>query len=385
MTTTVILDGARTPIGRLLGTLANFSAMELGSLAITEALRRSGVDPSSVDRVVMGQVITAGCGQNPARQAAVRAGVPMTVPALTINQVCLSGLATLTYADALIRAGEAELVVIGGMESMSQAPHIARGVRRGKKYGDVALEDSIAVDALTCAFDELGMGPATESYNQHHRISRAEQDEVAAASHSRAVAAQEKLAEEMIAVLGLHRDEGVRAETTLEVLAKLPPAFSSAGTITAGNASQLSDGAAALVVASKSAAERLGLAWRAEVLSTASVAGPDASLHLQPANAILAGCQTAGIEPSQLDLVEINEAFAQVSIASARKLGIALELVNESGGAIALGHPVGMSGARLPLHLVYELARRGGGLGAAALCGGGGQGEAVVLRVNGDR
>ena len=392
MSTSVIVAGARTPMGRLLGALKDFSATDLGGVAITGALERAGVSPDQVQYVIMGQVLQAGAGQITARQAAVKAGIPMTVPALTINKVCLSGLDAIALADQLIRAGEFDIVVAGGMESMTQSPHLLPRSREGVKYGDATLVDSMAFDALTCAFDQKAMGEATEGYNGRYDLTREEQDAFAARSHQRAAAAQKNglLAEEIVPVevpqrrgdpIVVSEDEGIRADTTAESLAKLRPAFAKDGTITAGSASQISDGAAAVVVMSKAKAEELGLTWLAEIGAHGNVAGPDASLHEQPARAIAAALQREGLTADQLDVVEINEAFAAVGIVSARELGLSDEVVNPNGGAIALGHPVGMSGARLALTLALELKRRGGGVGAAALCGGGGQGDALVLRV----
>ena len=392
MTTSVIVAGARTPMGRLLGSLKGFSAAELGGFAIAGALQRAGVAPEQVQYVVMGHVIQAGAGQITARQAAVKAGIPMDVPALTINKVCLSGLDAIALADQLIRAGEFDVVVAGGMESMTNAPHLLPKSREGFKYGDTTLVDAMAFDALTCAFDQMAMGQATESYNARYSLTREEQDAFAARSHQRAAAAQKNglLAEEIVPVevpqrrgeaLVFADDEGIRADTTAESLAKLRPAFSKDGTITAGSASQISDGAAAVVVMSKDKAAELGLTYLAEIGRHGNVAGPDASLHEQPANAIRHALEREGMTADQLDLVEINEAFAAVGLVSARKLGIDEDRVNPNGGAIALGHPVGMSGARLALTLALELRRRGGGVGAAALCGGGGQGDALILRV----
>ena len=392
MTTSVIVAGARTPMGRLLGSLKGFSAAELGGFAIAGALQRAGVAPEQVQYVVMGHVIQAGAGQITARQAAVKAGIPMDVPALTINKVCLSGLDAIALADQLIRAGEFDVVVAGGMESMTNAPHVLPKSREGFKYGDTTLVDAMAFDALTCAFDQMAMGQATESYNARYSLTREEQDAFAARSHQRAAAAQKNglLAEEIVPVevpqrrgeaLVFADDEGIRADTTAESLAKLRPAFSKDGTITAGSASQISDGAAAVVVMSKDKAAELGLTYLAEIGRHGNVAGPDASLHEQPANAIAQALEREGLTADQLDLVEINEAFAAVGLVSARKLGIDEDRVNPNGGAIALGHPVGMSGARLALTLALELRRRGGGVGAAALCGGGGQGDALILRV----
>jgi acetyl-CoA C-acetyltransferase len=388
----VIVAGARTPVGRLLGSVKDFSGAQLGGIAIKAALERAGVRPELVQYTIMGQVLTAGAGQIPARQAAAVAGIPMDVPALTINKVCLSGLDAIALADQLIRAGEFEIVVAGGQESMTQAPHLLTRSREGFKYGDVAMLDHMAHDGLFCAFDQVAMGAATEKYNARYGLTREEQDAFAARSHQRAAAATEAglFTEEITPVTVPQRgrepaivdtDEGVRADTTAEGLAKLRPAFASDGTITAGSASQISDGAAAVVVMSKSKATELGLRWLAEIEAHGAVAGPDPSLHEQPANAITAACAKKQVEPSALDLVEINEAFAAVGIVSARALGVSEDRVNVNGGAIALGHPIGMSGARIALHLVLELRRRGGGLGAAALCGGGGQGDALLVRV----
>jgi acetyl-CoA C-acetyltransferase len=391
--TTVIVAGARTPMGRLLGSLKDCSAADLGGVAIRAALERSGVSPDQVDYVIMGQVIQAGAGQITARQAAVKGGISMDVPALTINKVCLSGLDAIALADQLIRAGEFEIVVAGGMESMTQAPHLLPRSREGYKYGDVTLVDSMAFDALTCAFDQVAMGVSTEAHNASFpSVTREAQDAFAARSHQLAATAQKNgvFAEEIAPVsipsrkgdpIVVSQDEGIRADTTLESLGKLRPAFAKDGTITAGTSSQISDGAAAVVVMSRSKAESLGLTWLAEIGAHGVVAGPDASLQEQPANAILKALGREGLEVGDLDLVEINEAFAAVGIASAAKLGLDPDKVNVNGGAIALGHPVGMSGARVVLHLALELRRRGGGVGAAALCGGGGQGDALIVRV----
>ncbi|SHG03143.1 acetyl-CoA C-acetyltransferase [Streptoalloteichus hindustanus] len=392
MTRSVIVAGARTPMGRLLGSLKDFSAAQLGGVAIKAALERAGVAPEQVQYVIMGQVLTAGAGQIPARQAAAAAGIPMTVPALTVNKVCLSGLDAIALADQLIRAGEFDVVVAGGQESMTQAPHLLPKSRSGFKYGDTQLVDHMAYDGLFCAFDQVAMGAATEKYNARYGLTREEQDAFAARSHQRAAAAQANgvFAEEITPVEIPQRkgdpvvfatDEGVRADTTEAGLAKLRPAFAADGTITAGSASQISDGAAAVVVMSRAKAEELGLEWIAEIGAHGVVAGPDASLHEQPSNAIRAACAKEGVEPADLDLVEINEAFAAVGVVAARKLGVDEDRVNVNGGAIALGHPIGMSGARLALHLALELRRRGGGVGAAALCGGGGQGDALIIRV----
>jgi acetyl-CoA C-acetyltransferase len=379
-------------MGRLLGSLKGFSGAQLGGVAIKAALERAGVAPEQVQYVIMGQVLTAGAGQIPARQAAVAGGIPMDVPAVTVSKVCLSGLDAIALADQLIRAGEFDIVVAGGQESMTQAPHLLGKSREGFKYGDVNMVDHMAYDGLFCAFDQVAMGASTEKFNGRYELTRAEQDEFSARSHQRAAAAAEKgvFAEEIAPVsipqrkgdpIEFAADEGIRGNTTAESLGKLRPAFSSDGTITAGSASQISDGAAAVVVMSKAKAEELGLTWLAEIGAHSVVAGPDASLHEQPANAIAKACAKEGIDPADLDLVEINEAFAAVGIVSTRKLGIDEDKVNVNGGAIALGHPIGMSGARIALHLALELKRRGGGIGAAALCGGGGQGDGLIIRV----
>lgn len=388
----VIVGGARTPMGRLLGSLTPFTGADLGGVAIKAALERSGVPSSAVEYVIMGQVLQAGAGQITARQAAVKAGIGMDVPALTINKVCLSGLNAIALADQLIRAGECDVVVAGGMESMTNAPHLLTGSRQGVKYGPWSMADSMALDALTCAFDDCAMGEGTERYNSRYGLTREEQDAFAATSHQRAAAAQANgvFAQEIAPVAVPQRkgdpiliadDEGIRAETTADSLSALRPAFAKDGTITAGNASQISDGGAAVVVMSRRKAEELGIRAQAVIGAHGVVAGPDASLHEQPANAIKRACAREGIEVSDVDLFEINEAFAAVGLASMRALQVSDEIVNVNGGAIALGHPVGMSGARLVLHLVHELGRRGGGIGAAALCGGGGQGDALLLRV----
>lgn len=392
MADSVIVAGARTPMGRLLGSVKEFSGAQLGGIAIKAALERAGVRPEQVQYTIMGQVLTAGAGQIPARQAAVAAGIPMDVPALTINKVCLSGLDAIALADQLIRAGEFDVVVAGGQESMTQAPHLLGSSREGVKYGDITMLDHMAHDGLFCAFDQVAMGAATEKYNARYGLTRQEQDLFAARSHQRAAAAAKSgiFAQEIAPITAPRRrgdpvvvdaDEGVRADTTAETLATLRPAFAPDGTITAGSASQISDGAAAVVVMRKSVAEERGLSWLAEIGAHGVVAGPDASLHEQPSNAIKAACAKERRDPATLDLVEINEAFAAVGIVSTRALGVDEQRVNVNGGAIALGHPIGMSGARLVLHLALELRRRGGGTGAAALCGGGGQGDALVLRV----
>ncbi|MFD7846492.1 acetyl-CoA C-acetyltransferase [Nocardia sp. NPDC059764] len=391
-TTSVIVSGARTPVGRLLGSLKDFSGSDLGGIAIKAALEKGGVAPEQVDYVIMGQVLTAGAGQIPARQAAVAAGIPMDVPALTINKVCLSGINAIALADQLIRAGEYEIVVAGGQESMTNAPHLLEKSREGFKYGDVNLRDSMAYDGLYDIFTDQAMGALTEQRNDTDKISREEQDAFAAASHQKAAAAWKNglFADEVAPVsipqrkgdpIVFAEDEGIRADTTAESLGKLRPAFRKDGSITAGSASQISDGAAAVIVMSKAKAEALGLSWIAEIGAAGVVAGPDSTLQDQPANAIAKACAKEGISPADLDLVEINEAFAAVGIASTRTLGIDPEKVNVNGGAISIGHPLGMSGARIVLHLANELKRRGGGVGAAALCGGGGQGDALIIRV----
>jgi acetyl-CoA C-acetyltransferase len=390
--TSVIVNGARTPMGRLLGALKDLPATRLGSIAIKAALERSGVAPDQVQYVIMGQVLTAGAGQIPARQAAVGAGIPMTTPALTVNKVCLSGLDAIALADQLIRAGEFDIVVAGGTESMTLAPHLLTNQRAGYKYGDVTLIDHMAYDGLTDVYDQLSMGESTDRHNARLGITREEQDAFGAASHQRAAAAQKegRFAEEIVPVeipqrrgdpLVVTDDEQIRPETTVETLAKLKPAFTPDGTITAATSSPISDGACAVVVMRKEKAEELGLTWLAEIGAHGNVAGPDNSLQSQPANAIKQALAKDGLATSDLDLIEINEAFAAVGIQSMRDLGVSHDIVNVNGGAIALGHPIGMSGARLALTLTLELKRRGGGVGAAALCGGGGQGDALILRV----
>ncbi|MCK9875877.1 acetyl-CoA C-acetyltransferase [Frankia sp. Ag45/Mut15] len=388
----VIVAGARTPIGKLSGALRGFTAAQLGGIAIRGALERAGLTGDQVDYVILGHAIQAGAGPMASRQAAVEAGIPMRVPAVTINKLCLSGLDAIALADTYIAAGEFDLVVAGGMESMTAAPHLVRSLRAGVKYGDTALTDSIDTDALLCAFDQVSMGASTDRHNGRLAITRAEQDEIAARSHQRAAAAAKNglFDDEIVPVtvpqrrgepLVISADEGVRADTTAESLARLRPAFGKDGTITAGSASQLSDGAAAVIVASRAKAEELGLPILAEVGHHGFVAGPDATLHSQPSNAITAALAKEGLTPADLDLVEINEAFAAVSVQSVRELGLNPDIVNVNGGAIAIGHPLGASGTRIVLTLIKELARRGGGLGAAGLCGGGGQGDALVLRV----
>jgi len=389
----VIVAGARTPIGKLLGGLKGFTGAELGGFAIKGALEKAGVAPDQVEYVIMGQVLQAGGGQITARQAAVKGGIPMHIPAITINKVCLSGLNAIALADQLIRAGEYDVVVAGGMESMTNAPHLLPKSREGFKYGDTTLVDSMAYDGLWDAFTDQAMGALTDQANTTGlQLTREEQDEFSARSHQQAAAAWKNgvFADEVVPVevpqrkgdpLVIDSDEGVRGDTSVETLARLRPAFGKDGTITAGSASQISDGGCAVVVMSKAKAEELGLSWIAEIGAHGSVAGPDSTLQSQPANAIKKACSKEGIEAADLDLIEINEAFASVGIASTRELGIDADKVNVNGGAIALGHPIGMSGARLVLHLALELGRRGGGVGAAALCGGGGQGDALIVRV----
>jgi acetyl-CoA C-acetyltransferase len=391
-TRSVIVGGARTPMGRLLGSLKDFSAADLGGIAIKAALERAGITGDQVDYVIMGHVIQAGAGQNPARPAAVAGGIPMSVPSFTLNKVCLSGLDAIALADQLIRAGEFEIVVAGGMESMTQAPHLLKGSRTGTKFGDATLVDSMAHDGLTDTFDQVAMGKLTEESNSRYGLTREEQDAYAAESHQKAArAAKDGIFDaEITPVLIPQRkgdpiefreDEGIRPDTTAESLAKLKPAFAPDGTITAASASQISDGACAVVVMSAAKAEELGLPVLAEIGAHGVVAGPDATLQTQPSRAVQKACEREGIEPADLDLVEFNEAFAAVAIVSTRELGIDPAKVNPNGGAIALGHPVGMSGARIVLDVVLELGRRGGGVGAAALCGGGGQGDALILHV----
>lgn len=387
--TSVIVAGARTPVGKLMGSLADFSGAQLGGIAIEAALAKAGIAGDQVQYVIMGQVLTAGAGQLPARQAAVAGGIPMSVPALTVNKVCLSGIDSIALADQLIRAGVHDVVVAGGQESMTQAPHLLPKSRGGFKYGDVTVTDHLAYDGLRDVFTDEAMGALTEDASD---LTRAEQDEFAARSHQRAAAAwKDGLFDgEVVPVsipqrrgepLQFGEDEGIRGDTTAESLARLRPAFRSDGTITAGNASTINDGAAAVVVMRRSKAEELGLDWIAEIGAFGTVAGPDSTLQQQPANAITAACALDGVDPKSLDLIEINEAFAAVGIASTRALGVDPEIVNVNGGAIAIGHPLGMSGTRVALHLALELKRRGGGTGAAALCGGGGQGSALLLTV----
>ena len=393
MTTSVIVAGARTPIGRLLGGFTNLSAADLGGHAIKGALERAGVSGDQVEFVIMGQVLTAGAGQIPARQAAIAGGIPMNVPALTVNKVCLSGSTAIAMADQLIRAGEHDIIVAGGQESMTAAPHLLKNSRAGYKYGAQTILDHMEFDGLWDSITDQSMGKLTESCNADGLgISREDQDAFGARSHQLAAAGQKNgtFDDEIVPVsipqrkgdpVVVSADEGVRGDTSAESLGRLRPAFSKEGTVTAGTASQISDGACAVVVMSKAKAEELGLEWLAEIGAFGNVAGPDSTLQLQPARAIAKACEKEGITPADLDLIEINEAFAAVGIASTRELGVDPEIVNVNGGAIAVGHPLGMSGARVVLALAHELKRRGGGIGAAALCGGGGQGDALIVRV----
>ncbi|WAX56749.1 acetyl-CoA C-acetyltransferase [Jatrophihabitans cynanchi] len=392
MAGSVIVGGARTPMGRLLGSLKSLSGADLGAVAIKAALERAGVAADQVQYVIMGQVLQAGAGQIPARQAAHKAGIPLNVPALTINKVCLSGLDAIALADQLIRAGEFDIIVAGGQESMTNAPHLLPKSREGFKYGSIEMLDAMAFDGLTDIFENIPMGESTDNVNKRLSLTREEQDEFSARSHQRAALAQKNgvFDEEITPVLIPQRkgdpiefreDEGIRGDTTVESLAKLRPAFTKDGTITAGSSSQISDGACAVVVMSRAKAEELGLSWLAEVGAHGNVAGPDNSLQSQPSNAIKDALRKENLQVSDLDLIEINEAFAAVGVQSMRDLGVSADIVNVNGGAIALGHPIGMSGARLALTLAYELKRRGGGTGAAALCGGGGQGDALILHV----
>jgi acetyl-CoA C-acetyltransferase len=386
-----IIAGARTPIGKMSGALASFSAADLGGFAIAAALQRAGVAPHEVEHVIMGQVLMAGQGQVPSRQAASKAGIPMSVPSISINKVCLSGLNSIYLADQMISSGEADIVVAGGMESMTNAPYLAMGARSGFRFGDVQLLDAIQRDGLWCAFDACLMGLGTERYAAGD-ISRDVQDDLAMKSNQRAAAAiaAGRLADEIVPIsipqrkgdpLVIDTDEGVRASTTMESLGSLKPAFDKDGTVTAGNASQISDAGSAIVMMSKKAAEKRGVKPLGEFVSYGMVAGPDnASLLHQPSRSIIKALDRAGKKISDVDLFEINEAFAAVGIASMRELGISDDIVNVNGGAIALGHPIGMSGNRLALTLLHELKRRGGGMGAAALCGGGGQGDALIVR-----
>lgn len=401
MTTSVIVAGARTPVGKLMGSLKAFSGSDLGAVAIKGALEKAKVPASAVEYVIMGQVLTAGAGQMPARQAAVGAGISWDVPALTINKMCLSGIDAIALADQLIRAGEFDVVVAGGQESMTQAPHLLMNSRAGYKYGDVTVLDHMAYDGLHDVFTDQPMGALTEQRNEVDQFTRAEQDEFAARSHQKAAAAWKDgvYADEVVPVqipqrkgdpLEFSEDEGIRANTTVESLAGLKPAFRKDGTITAGSASQISDGACAVVVMNKAKAQELGLSWLCEIGAHGVVAGPDSTLQSQPANAVKKAVAREGISVDQLDVIEINEAFSAVALASTKELGVDPDKVNVNGGAIAIGHPIGMSGARITLHAALELARRrgersdgkkqGSGYAVAALCGAGGQGDALILR-----
>ena len=391
MAGSVILTGARTPVGKLSGALASFAATDLGGFAIKAALEKAGLSPEQVDYVIMGHVLQAGAGQITARQAAVNAGIPLSVPATTINKVCLSGLNAVHLADLMVQSGEADIVVAGGMESMTNAPYLLPGARAGYRLGDKSVVDSMMYDGLFCAFDQVAMGAGTEKYAASAGLERLPQDELAAASHERAARAAKdgKFDDEIVPVEVPQRkgdpvvvsiDEGVRGDTTVESLAGLRPAFDKAGNITAGNASQISDGAAAVIVTSKAKAEELGIAPLGEIVSYGQVAGPDPSLISQPARAIEAAASRVGMAVSDIDLFELNEAFAAVGVQSMKDLGITGDVTNVNGGAIAIGHPVGMSGTRVALTVLNELKRRGGGTGAAALCGGGGQGDGIIVK-----
>ena len=391
MAGSVILTGARTPVGKLSGALASFAASDLGGFAIKAALDKAGLSPEQVDYVIMGHVLQAGAGQITARQAAVNAGIPMTVPATTINKVCLSGLNSIHLADLMVQSGEADIVVAGGMESMTNAPYLLPGARAGYRLGDKSVVDSMMYDGLFCAFDQVAMGAGTEKYAASAGLERLPQDELAAASHERAARAAKdgKFDDEIVPVevpqrkgdpVVVRADEGVRGDTTVESLAGLRPAFDKAGNITAGNASQISDGGAAVIVTSRAKAEELGIAPLGEIVSYGQVAGPDPSLISQPARAIEAAATKVGLSVPDIDLFELNEAFAAVGVQSMKDLGITSEVTNVNGGAIAIGHPVGMSGTRLALTILLELQRRGGGTGAAALCGGGGQGDGIIVK-----
>ena len=391
MAGSVILTGARTPVGKLSGALASFAATDLGGFAIKAALEKAGLSPEQVDYVIMGHVLQAGAGQITARQAGVNAGIPMSVPATTINKVCLSGLNAIYLADLMVQAGEADIVVAGGMESMTNAPYLLPGARAGYRLGDKSVVDSMMYDGLFCAFDQVAMGAGTEKYAASAGLERGPQDELAAASHERAARAAKdgKFDDEIVPVEVPQRkgdpvvvttDEGVRGDTTVESLGGLRPAFDKAGNITAGNASQISDGGAAVIVTSKAKAEELGLAPLGEIVSYGQVAGPDPSLLSQPARAIQAAAAKVGMAITDIDLFELNEAFAAVGVQSMADLGITADITNVNGGAIAIGHPVGMSGTRVALTVLNELQRRGGGVGAAALCGGGGQGDGIIVK-----
>lgn len=390
MSDIVIVAAARTPQGRLKGQLASFTAPQLGSLAIRGALEQGGVAPSDIDAVVMGQVLPAGSGQNPARQASIGAGIGWDVPASSVNKVCLSGLTAIIDASRMIRLGDATTVVAGGMESMTRAPHLLMGSRDGWSYGTVEVLDHMAYDGLTDAYDRESMGASTERQNPRYEMTRELQDAVAALSHQRAAAGQASGAfdAEIVPVtvpqrkgdpIVLTADEGIRPETTVETLARLRPAFAEGGTITAGNSSQISDGAAAVIVTTRENAEAKGWPVLAVVGANGQTAGPDNSLQAQPARAITKALSKQGITAADVDLAEINEAFGAVVARSQQELGLSSDIVNVHGGGIAIGHPIGVSGTRLIVHLAHELAKRGSGTAVAALCGGGGQGEALVL------
>ncbi len=388
----VIVAGARTPIGKMQGALAGFSAADLGGFAIAAALQRAGISADEIEHVIMGQVLLAGAGQLPARQAAVKGGISMNVPATVVNKVCLSGLNALIQADQMISCGDADVVIAGGMESMTNAPYLLPDARGGMRIGNKSVVDSMMFDGLTCAFDNVAMGLGTERHAKAEGMLRGAQDEFSAMSHERAANAIKdgRFADEIVAVAVPQRkgdpmmfdtDEGVRPGTTTESLAALKASFEAGGSITAGNASQISDGGSAMIVMSKAKAAALGITPLAEIVSYGMVAGPDASLLHQPSNAIRKAAKRADISISELKLLEMNEAFAAVALASMADLEVSADIVNVNGGAIALGHPIGASGNRLALTLIHELRRRGGGLGAAALCGGGGQGDALILHV----
>ncbi|HEX2425835.1 MAG TPA: acetyl-CoA C-acetyltransferase [Actinomycetota bacterium] len=391
MSSSVIVAGARTPIGRFRGALAGFSGVDLGAVAIRGALERAGVDPARVDYVIMGQVLRAGTGQITARQAAVAAGIPREVPALNVDKVCLSGMNAIALADQLIRAGEVDLVVAGGMESMTNAPYVIPAARDGSRLGHTEMIDSMQHDGLWSTFSKTTMGEASDRVNAELGIGREEQDVWAARSHQRAAAAWDegRLTDEVVPVevprpkgdpVVFDRDEGIRSDSTIESLGALKPAFVEGGTITAGNASQISDGAAAVVVASRERAEELGVRPLAEIVAHGMSAGRFSYLHTVPALALQAALKKAGLDVHDLELIEVNEAFAAVALNVTRMLGVAEAIVNVNGGAVALGHPIGASGARLVLTLAHELRRRRLTLGGASICGGGGQGDALVIR-----
>lgn len=392
MAETVILSGARTPIGKMAGGLSAFSGTDLGGLAIKEALARAGIAGNDIDYVYMGQVVMAGAGQVPARQAAFAGGIPLSVPSTGINKACPSGLNAIQLAHRQIMTGEAELVVAGGMESMTNAPYLLPSARGGYRYGDATMPDSLTLDGLYCSFEDELMGAGTERHAAAAAMPREPQDIYSAMSHERAARAQKDglLAEEIVSVSVPQRrgddmvvsdDEGIRIGITADTLGNLSGAFAKGGNVTAGNASQISDGGAATVVTTRAKADAIGVEPLAEIISYGEVSGPDTSLLTQPSRATALALERAGLSVSDVDLFEFNEAFAAVALASMEDLSIPDDIVNVNGGAIALGHPIGMSGARLAITLAYELKRRGGGIGVAALCGGGGQGDALVIRV----